>query len=54
MFKFNVICLWPGEVDEEMSVDQDKDWTEYWRLLFPKVTAKDIEDFAEKYRGEKL
>ncbi|KAK3761881.1 hypothetical protein RRG08_060615 [Elysia crispata] len=40
-----------GEVDEEASVDQDRDWTEYWRLLFPKVTAKDIEEFGEKYRG---
>ncbi|GFR97537.1 DnaJ homolog subfamily C member 9 [Elysia marginata] len=40
-----------GEVDEESSGDLDRDWTQYWRLLFPKVTAKDIEEFAEKYRG---
>ena len=47
------LCFSKGEVDEEASVDQDRDWTEYWRLLFPKVTAKDIEEFGEKYRGKK-
>ncbi|RUS90269.1 hypothetical protein EGW08_001958 [Elysia chlorotica] len=40
-----------GEVDEETSVDQDRNWTDYWRLHFPKVTAKDIEEFTDKYRG---
>jgi len=39
-----------GCVDQELSVDQDKDWDQYWRLLFPKITQKDIEEFADKYR----
>ncbi|XP_076437188.1 dnaJ homolog subfamily C member 9-like [Babylonia areolata] len=41
-----------GEVGEEDDViDQDRDWCEYWRLLFPKVTVKDIEEFEKKYKG---
>lgn len=40
-----------GDVNEELSLNQDRDWTEYWRLLFPKVTSKDIKEFSEKYRG---
>ncbi|KAL8608037.1 hypothetical protein ACOMHN_023853 [Nucella lapillus] len=41
-----------GEVgDEEDIIDQDRDWCEYWRLLFPKVTVKDIQDFEKKYKG---
>lgn len=32
-----------GIVDEEsVSVDQDRNWEEYWRLLFPKVTFPGI------------
>ncbi|KAK7092638.1 hypothetical protein V1264_008354 [Littorina saxatilis] len=38
-----------GEDDDVL--DQDKDWCEYWRLLFPKVTVKDIEEFEKKYKG---
>ncbi|XP_012946258.1 dnaJ homolog subfamily C member 9 [Aplysia californica] len=40
-----------GGVEEEVSVDEDKDWDQYWRLLFPKVTQKDVEEFTENYRG---
>jgi len=40
-----------GYIDEESSVNQDRDWDQYWRLLFPKVTQKDIEEFTEKYQG---
>ncbi|XP_042311977.1 dnaJ homolog subfamily C member 9-like [Sceloporus undulatus] len=40
-----------GIVDEESSVlTQDRDWEEYWRLLFKKITVKDIEDFEKKYK----
>ena len=42
-----------GEVDEENDIDQDKDWNDYWRLLFKKVSVKDIEEFEEKYKGER-
>ena len=30
---------------------QDRDWTEYWRLLFKKVTIDDIKAFEETYKG---
>ena len=30
--------------------DKDKDWEEYWRFLFPKVTLNDIEKFEKEYR----
>ena len=41
-----------GEVGEEDDIiDQDRDWCEYWRLLFPKITVKDIEEFEKKYKG---
>ncbi|KYO42396.1 dnaJ homolog subfamily C member 9 [Alligator mississippiensis] len=41
-----------GLVDEESDVrSQDRDWAEYWRLLFKKITIKDIQDFEKKYKG---
>ncbi|KAM9365390.1 dnaJ homolog subfamily C member 9 [Pholidichthys leucotaenia] len=41
-----------GVVDEESDVlSQDRCWEDYWRLLFPKVTLKDILEFEEKYKG---
>ncbi|XP_041371848.1 dnaJ homolog subfamily C member 9-like [Gigantopelta aegis] len=40
-----------GEVDEEDVVDQDRDWYDYWRLLFSKVSVKDIEAYTQKYKG---
>ncbi|XP_039223467.1 dnaJ homolog subfamily C member 9 isoform X2 [Crotalus tigris] len=40
-----------GIVDEESTVlTQDPNWDEYWRLLFKKITVKDIEDFEKKYK----
>ncbi|XP_053164537.1 dnaJ homolog subfamily C member 9 [Hemicordylus capensis] len=40
-----------GVVDEESTVlTQDRNWEEYWRLLFKKITVKDIEDFEKKYK----
>ena len=45
-------CVVAGEVGEEDDIiDQDRDWCEYWRLLFPKITVKDIEEFEKKYKG---
>merc|ERR1711893_346226 len=35
-----------GEVDDESNVVQDRDWYEYWRLLFAKISVKDIEEFT--------
>lgn len=38
-----------GEIDEES--DPDKDWSEYWRILFKKVTLEDIKNFEKEYRN---
>lgn len=41
-----------GVVDEESDVlSQDRCWEEYWRLLFPKITKKDILAFEKEYKG---
>ena len=42
-----------GEVEDEMDPlqDKDKDWEEYWRFLFPKVTLDDIQKFETEYRN---
>lgn len=41
-----------GEVDDENDpLQQNKDWEEYWRVLFPKVSLKDIEEFEKEYKG---
>ncbi|XP_063291090.1 dnaJ homolog subfamily C member 9 [Pelobates fuscus] len=41
-----------GIVDEEAeSISQDRNWEEYWRLLFHKVTMEDITSYKEKYQG---
>jgi len=40
-----------GCVDEECDVDDGRNWEEYWRLLFKKVTVEDIEKFKSKYKG---
>jgi len=42
-----------GEVEDDVDPlkDTDKDWEEYWRVLFPKVTLKDIEKFAEEFKN---
>uniref|UniRef100_A0A803KBR9 DnaJ heat shock protein family (Hsp40) member C9 n=1 Tax=Xenopus tropicalis TaxID=8364 RepID=A0A803KBR9_XENTR len=41
-----------GIVDEETdTLSQDKNWEEYWRLLFKKITVEDIKAYEEKYKG---
>ncbi|XP_070782988.1 dnaJ homolog subfamily C member 9-like [Enoplosus armatus] len=41
-----------GVVDEESeSLKQERDWDEYWRLLFPKISLQDILDFEKTYKG---
>ena len=37
--------------DDGCILDPDKDWTEYWRILFKKVTLEDVKKFEEKFRG---
>ncbi|XP_061857424.1 dnaJ homolog subfamily C member 9 isoform X2 [Colius striatus] len=40
-----------GTVDEEgEALRGERDWQEYWRLLFKKITVKDIEEFEKKYK----
>ncbi|NXF88845.1 DNJC9 protein, partial [Eubucco bourcierii] len=40
-----------GTVDEEgEALRGERDWQEYWRLLFRKITVKDIEDFEKSYK----
>ncbi len=41
----------PGEVDDENDIDPDKDWSAHWRMLFKKISVKDIEEFEKKYKG---
>ena len=40
-----------GIVDEEDIADTDRNWTDYWRLLFPKIDLNDISEFEQKYKG---
>ncbi|KAM9326858.1 dnaJ homolog subfamily C member 9 [Gastrophryne carolinensis] len=41
-----------GTVDEESdAISQDRNWEEYWRLLFKKITVEDIKAYEEKYIG---
>ncbi|NWR71980.1 DNJC9 protein, partial [Centropus unirufus] len=41
-----------GAVDEEgEALRGERDWEQYWRLLFQKITVKDIEDFEKSYKG---
>ncbi|XP_040218219.1 dnaJ homolog subfamily C member 9 [Rana temporaria] len=41
-----------GIVDEESdAISQDRNWEEYWRLLFKKITVEDIQAYEDKYIG---
>ncbi|XP_030629499.1 dnaJ homolog subfamily C member 9 [Chanos chanos] len=41
-----------GVVEEETdSMNQERNWEEHWRRLFPKITLQDIMDFEKKYKG---
>lgn len=42
-----------GEVDEE-NTPEDKDWNQYWRLLFKKITVEDIKNFEHEYKGKNM
>jgi DnaJ family protein C protein 9 len=42
------------EHDDFMSSSKDKDWDEYWRLLFKKITTDDIENYAKSFKGSEL
>ncbi|NXE47813.1 DNJC9 protein, partial [Casuarius casuarius] len=38
------------EEEEGEALRPERDWQEYWRLLFKKITIKDIEDFEKNYK----
>jgi len=41
-----------GELlDEGDVLTQDKNWEQYWRLLFKKISKADIEEFEREYKG---
>jgi len=42
-----------GEVDDEGDAANmdDRNWNEYWRVLFNKVTLDDIKNFEKKYKN---
>jgi len=41
-----------GCVEDEDSVfEQNRDWDNYFRTLFPKITKKQVDEFFENYRG---
>ncbi|EQC40566.1 hypothetical protein SDRG_02454 [Saprolegnia diclina VS20] len=41
-----------GELETEATETSSfRDWVDYWRNLFPKVTTKDIQSFEQEYRG---
>jgi len=40
-----------GVIDGEDGVESEADWADYWRLLFPKITTRDIDAFIERYIG---
>jgi len=42
-----------GEIDEEDDaglLNEEKDWNQYWRMLFQKITVEDIKHFEKTYR----
>ena len=39
-----------GEVDDD-SIASDRDWTEYWRILYKKIQDEDIKLFFDEYKG---
>ena len=50
MFILKLTCF-VGEVDDENDVSEDRDWNEYWRVLFKKISVEDILEFEQKYKG---
>lgn len=40
-----------GIIANEESLESEADWANYWRLLFPKITQKDIQNFLKSYEG---
>jgi len=43
-----------GSIDDDDFVSTDRDWEEYWRLLFKKITAEEIDNYAKSFKGSEL
>jgi len=39
-----------GIVDDDDDITQDRNWEEYWRLLFHKITVDDIKAYEKHYK----
>jgi DnaJ homolog subfamily C member 9 len=42
----------PSEYDSSMSEGGGRDWEQYWRDLFPKISKQDLDDFERRYKGK--
>lgn len=40
-----------GIIANEDGLEGEADWSDYWRLLFPKVSESDIQTYLDKYVG---
>jgi DnaJ family protein C protein 9 len=40
-----------GDVDEGGFINENVEWVEYWRNLYPKITLKTIDDYKIKYQN---
>lgn len=40
-----------GVIDDDSVISSERDWSDYWRVLFKKVTVKDLEDFEQNYKN---
>lgn len=38
--------------DDDNTIDLDRDWSVYWRLLFKKITEEDIKAYEKEYIGK--
>jgi hypothetical protein len=47
-----IISYFLGDFDEESDEMAERDWNEYWRMLFKPITVKDITDYEKKYKGK--
>lgn len=42
-----------GIIANDDSLEDQANWSEYWRLLFPKISEKDIQAYLDTYTGSK-
>lgn len=42
-----------GIIANDDSLESEADWLNYWRILFPEISVKDVDHFMEDYIGSK-